>query len=119
MASKIVLSGLLVLSALCLIEAQQKKDSVEVRPPPPVIKIPPPPPPPKTRVNIEGGGSPGNYRVNGRIEHDIIRMPGATITGWGEGSQSHGSSHGSSSHGQVGVGIRIPIGGRRHRNDTK
>ncbi|CAN8018974.1 unnamed protein product [Ixodes persulcatus] len=49
MASKIVLSGLLVLSALCLIEAQLKRDSVQVRPPPPVIRIPPPPPPPKVR----------------------------------------------------------------------
>uniref|UniRef100_A0A0K8RJ95 Putative 12 kDa protein n=1 Tax=Ixodes ricinus TaxID=34613 RepID=A0A0K8RJ95_IXORI len=117
MASPAVVALCLLASAVYLGGAQEKKDTVNM--PKPDIRLPPPKAEPKTRVNIEGGGSPNNYRVNGRIEHDIFRRPGATITGWGEGSHSHGSCHGSSSHGQVGVGIRVPFGGRRHKNHTQ
>ncbi|CAN7946461.1 unnamed protein product, partial [Ixodes hexagonus] len=94
----------------------QKTDTVNV--PKPDIRLPPPRTDPKTRVNIEGGGGPNNHRVEGRIEHDIFRGHGAIISGWGQGSHSSGPGQGSVSHGQVGVGIRIPFGGRRHKNST-
>uniref|UniRef100_A0A090XD32 Putative secreted mucin n=1 Tax=Ixodes ricinus TaxID=34613 RepID=A0A090XD32_IXORI len=99
MASKIVLSGLLVLSALCLIEAQLKTDSVQVRPPPPVIKIPPPPPPPKTNSHqpIEGrAGRPQRHHrvLKERIEQDrrsAIRGRAASCTEYGGRTHTSGT----------------------------
>ncbi|KAM7303317.1 uncharacterized protein LOC115324987 [Ixodes scapularis] len=110
MASKIVLSGLLVLSALCLIDAQLRRDSVQVRIPPPVIKIPPPPPPPKTRINIEGGGLPKNHAFKGRIEQDLFRIRGGGVVhGYGEGTHIRNPQVGTIRQGEVGIGVRFPI----------
>ncbi|KAM7303427.1 uncharacterized protein ISCGN_013385 [Ixodes scapularis] len=110
MASKIVLSGLLILSALCLIEAQLRRDSVQVRIPPPVIKFQPPPPPPKTRINIEGGGLPKNHAFKGRIEQDLFRIKGGGVVhGYGEGSHIRNPEVGIIKQGEVGIGIRFPI----------
>ncbi|KAG0423379.1 hypothetical protein HPB47_000841 [Ixodes persulcatus] len=97
--------------SLCLIEAQLKRDSVQVRPPPPVIRIPPPPPPPKTRINIEGGGLPKHHEFKGRIEQDLFRIRGGGVVhGYGEGTHIRNPQVGTIRQGEVGIGVRIPIG---------
>ncbi|KAH7982327.1 hypothetical protein HPB52_004090 [Rhipicephalus sanguineus] len=90
MSSRIVPLCLLFLSVVVLINAQH------------------------TRIDVQGGGSGSQHSVSGSIHHDVYRPNrGPTISIWGQGSHQRHPATGSQGQGQVGVGVRIPIGGRR------
>ncbi|KAH8034018.1 hypothetical protein HPB51_018529 [Rhipicephalus microplus] len=96
-----------------LINAQHRPDTIRV--PPPRIDLPKVPQPPRTRIDVQGGGSGSQHSVSGSIHHDIYRPNrGPTISIWGEGSHQRQPATGSHGQGQVGVGVKIPLGGR-HR----
>ncbi|XP_037270135.2 uncharacterized protein LOC119161713 [Rhipicephalus microplus] len=113
MSSRIVLLCLLILSVVVLINAQHRPGTIRV--PPPRIDLPKVPQPPRTRIDVQGGGSGSQHSVSGSIHHDIYRPNrGPTISIWGEGSHQRHPATGSHGQGQVGVGVKIPLGGR-HR----
>uniref|UniRef100_A0A023FDN9 Putative secreted salivary protein n=1 Tax=Amblyomma cajennense TaxID=34607 RepID=A0A023FDN9_AMBCJ len=112
MASKFIALCFLLMAVMAtLTQAQHRPDTIRV--PPPRIQLPKLPPPPRTRIDVQGGGSGSQHSVSGSIQHDIYRPArGPTISIWGQGSHQRHPATGSHGQGQVGVGVRIPIGKR-------